>query len=261
MRTNYSGYVFLRWVCLTGVALSCVSVGCVPIWDLPTCSGAATDDDSAPTDDDDSAPCLDPDADGDGHPSEECGGDDCDDTNPLSYPGAEEACDGEDNDCDEIVPANEVDGDGDNYRVCDGDCDDNNVYRHPDADEDCWDGEENNCDHLVDEADPQCSTTLIDSTQADVFGVSCSQCHNGADTTGLDLSSSSTTFATSVDQPVSTDQHKRRVVPCRTAESYLWRKIQGTQHDGSDPMPGDPAIEQWQRDAVERWILSGARLQ
>jgi hypothetical protein len=40
------------------------------------------------------------DADGDGHPSIESGGDDCDDADPWTHPGAEEWCDPVDHDCD-----------------------------------------------------------------------------------------------------------------------------------------------------------------
>lgn len=40
------------------------------------------------------------DADGDGHRSTAFGGDDCDDTNAQIYPGAQELCDGQDQDCD-----------------------------------------------------------------------------------------------------------------------------------------------------------------
>jgi hypothetical protein len=40
------------------------------------------------------------DVDGDGHPSLEAGGEDCDDTRAETHPGAAELCDGLDNDCD-----------------------------------------------------------------------------------------------------------------------------------------------------------------
>lgn len=44
------------------------------------------------------------DSDGDGHEDEECGGDDCDDSDPDVYPGAPEVClDGVDQDCDTVV--------------------------------------------------------------------------------------------------------------------------------------------------------------
>ena len=57
---------------------------------------AANDDDAA--DDDDSAGA--PDGDGDGSPASE----DCDDDDPLNYPGNVESCfDGQDNDCDGII--------------------------------------------------------------------------------------------------------------------------------------------------------------
>ena len=40
--------------------------------------------------------------------------DDCDDNNPTVFPGANDSvCDGIDNNCDGVVPANEADGDGD----------------------------------------------------------------------------------------------------------------------------------------------------
>ena len=43
-------------------------------------------------------PC--PDADGDGHLRQDCGGDDCDDNDRYKYPGASEVLDIRDNDCD-----------------------------------------------------------------------------------------------------------------------------------------------------------------
>ncbi|MBJ94920.1 MAG: hypothetical protein CMP23_10680 [Rickettsiales bacterium] len=62
------------------------------------------------------------DRDSDGHSS--CDGD-CNDTEPVIYPGAVEACDGIDTDCDGNIPTDEVDGDGDAFFAC-NDCDDSN---------------------------------------------------------------------------------------------------------------------------------------
>lgn len=65
-----------------------------------TGDGKDTDTTDTPTDDttDTGTPTVVPeDGDGDGSPA----GEDCDDTDPLTFPGAEERCDGRDNDCDQ----------------------------------------------------------------------------------------------------------------------------------------------------------------
>lgn len=62
------------------------------------------------------------DADGDGHYAEE---DDCDDNDPLNYPGNTETCDGQDNDCDSTVDENFPDNDNDGTADC-VDLDDDN---------------------------------------------------------------------------------------------------------------------------------------
>jgi len=95
------------------------------------------DDDDSVVDDDDSSPV---DEDGDGFDATE----DCDDTDPSTYPGADEVCDGVDNDCDGAPGGDEIDDDGDGQTECDGDCDDTdpanfagNVEVCDDADNDC----------------------------------------------------------------------------------------------------------------------------
>ncbi len=77
-----------------------------------------------------------------GCPSDEVAvADDCDDNCSRTYPGAEEVCDGMDNNCDEDVPPDELDNDGDNYIVCElhdslkpqgGDDDDSGSGDNPD---------------------------------------------------------------------------------------------------------------------------------
>jgi len=75
-------------------------------------------------------------------------GEDCDDTDPNTYPGAQEICDGKDNDCDDVIPADETDDDGDGYSECEGDCDDNDSEIYPGASEIC-DGKDNDCDDVI----------------------------------------------------------------------------------------------------------------
>ena len=77
---------------------------------------------------------------------------DCDDDDPTVYPGADELCDGLDNDCDDVVPADEIDGDGDGVAGCEGDCDDDDAAAYPGADEVC-DGVDNDCDGTIDGVD------------------------------------------------------------------------------------------------------------
>jgi len=73
------------------------------------------------------------DADGDGHQDESCGGDDCDDTNQYIHPGAEEMCNGLDENCDG-VPDDGFDlmTDPKNCGSCGFNCQPAEV---------CWDGE------------------------------------------------------------------------------------------------------------------------
>jgi len=77
-----------------------------------------------------------------------CNGD-CDDGQPLSFPGNPEVCDFIDNDCDGVVPANEVDGDGDGSADC-VDCDDTDPSIYPGAPDVCDATLDNDCDSVTD---------------------------------------------------------------------------------------------------------------
>jgi len=80
------------------------------------------------------------DADGDGFPCQE----DCDDRDPMTHPGADDACDGVDRNCDP-TDLDERDADADGHPAC-ADCDDSNADRHPDAEEICANGIDEDCD-------------------------------------------------------------------------------------------------------------------
>jgi hypothetical protein len=118
---------------------------------------------------------------------------DCDDRDPAVNPGADELCNGIDDDCDGYTDLGAVDatewhadGDGDGYgcftcvttsceqpkgRVADNtDCDDEDASVHPGAEELC-DGVDSDCDGQSDEDDPDagCSEEPVED------------CDNGAD--------------------------------------------------------------------------------
>ncbi|MCK6529507.1 putative metal-binding motif-containing protein [Myxococcota bacterium] len=77
---------------------------------------------------------------------------DCDDTRSLVYPGASEALNGRDDDCDGLVDEGTegADDDGDGYTGLGGDCDDSDASVHPGAAE-APNGVDDDCDGLVDE--------------------------------------------------------------------------------------------------------------
>jgi hypothetical protein len=115
-------------------------------------------------------------------------GDDCDDQDPLRYPGAPERCNALDDDCDGAddedlaLGTSWSDADGDGYgggepsedcvpegsALQGGDCDDQQALAYPGAPETC-DGFDNDCDGAVDPGCEDQSTSL-----PGVVGCSCS---------------------------------------------------------------------------------------
>jgi hypothetical protein len=97
------------------------------------------------------------DVDGDGFNRLEAGGEDCDDDNANTYPGAiDEWYDGVDSDC---AGNDDYDQDGDGFQTLvwnedpltgGGDCQDNNASMYPQAPDQWYDGVDSNCDERDD---------------------------------------------------------------------------------------------------------------
>ncbi|OGL98361.1 hypothetical protein A2304_01545 [Candidatus Uhrbacteria bacterium RIFOXYB2_FULL_57_15] len=96
-------------------------------------------------------------------------GDDCDDLDGSVYPGADETCNGLDDDCDGIVPTDETDADGDGTSECDGDCDGSDGSVYPGATETCNDVDDD-CDGVTDESDAADVATWYGDVDGDGYG-------------------------------------------------------------------------------------------
>ncbi len=98
---------------------------------------------------------------------------DCAPSDPMIHPGAEERCNGIDDDCNGLLDGEDDDGDGVPDAACsptgDADCDDENPEVYPGAPEIC-DGTDNDCDEST-PTDITCATqTWYPDTDGDGFG-------------------------------------------------------------------------------------------
>ncbi len=74
---------------------------------------------------------------------------DCDDFDASVYPGADEICNGQDDNCDQELGEGESDTDLDGYLACQNDCNDADAAVHPGAPERCS-GVDDDCDGSAD---------------------------------------------------------------------------------------------------------------
>ena len=103
------------------------------------------------------------DIDNDDYVDKTCGGNDCNDEDPLVNPGADEICDDEiDQDCDATDEGSDDDGDGFTDEACDGDdCDDTDPLVSPGVPENCDTPYDDNCNGEANEGCPPCFIGLV----------------------------------------------------------------------------------------------------
>ena len=241
--------------------------------------GADESDCSDPTDYNCDGSAGSDDNDGDGFSACE----ECNDADAQSFPGAEELCDGLDNDCDGLVDNDATDatiywndGDGDGYGAgapfadCSsssgwvtngGDCDDIDAATNPSAIE-IPDGVDNNCNGQVDESAGALSfATHLDPFFDSTCAVTCHGAAPGPASGGLDMTNNA--YLELVGVPSDDVPSMPRVDPGNPNNSYLWHKLNDTQGaygvlTGQQmPLNGGP-LTSANLGVIEAWILGGA---
>ena len=188
---------------------------------------------------------------GDGYVSDAS---DCDDTTAAVYPGADEVCDGLDNDCDAVADPDDsvdattwyADADADGYgdpatgvtscTAPDGliadwsDCDDADAAINPDAVELC-DGADNNCDGSVDGPDSEDATLWYADEDGDGYGFDdaeevCeeveAECDTGADDTGACVEEICEVISSAVTSCAAPDGYVDDNTDCDDADADLY---------------------------------------
>lgn len=98
--------------------------------------------------------------------------------------------------------------------------------------------------------------------QAEVFTPACSGCHSGPTSTtlpsGMNLSSAADSHAALVNVTSLQVGSLNRVTPGNPDDSYLIRKLEGTQSVGARMPQGGPFLDQATIDTIRQWITEGA---
>jgi len=104
-------------------------------------------------------------------------------------------------------------------------------------------------------------TLTLDELQSLVFLPSCSGCHTGGGDTlpsSMNFSSAADTYVSTIGFTSTEDPRLSIIEPGQSTNSYLIRKLEGTQSVGQQmPLQGDP-LPGWMVDAIKRWIDDGA---
>jgi len=155
-------------------------------------------------------------------------GSDCDDANPLVNPGADEECDGVDNNCDGQVDegfTNETCsyvckknnykwvGNGEPLNCCGNDLGEANPYQA--TEQNCFDGNDNDCNGLTDCEDPECEEDPACIECECSSGPCCDGCYykaSGSQPTGF--TDDTDGFCTGTNGPTSTSYVYTRDYSC-----------------------------------------------
>jgi len=101
----------------------------------------------------------------------------------------------------------------------------------------------------------------LEELQAQVFQPHCAGCHAGGGTSlpaSLNFTSATDFYASTIGTESSEDPQLQLIAPGQSTNSYLVRKLEGTQSVGKQmPLQGGP-LPPWMVTAVKRWIDSGA---
>ena len=111
------------------------------------------------------------------------------------------------------------------------------------------------------ELDVDSGVLTLEELQSLIFIPYCAGCHTGQGDelpASLNLSSSADTYASTIGATSTEDPRLSLVEPEQSTNSYLIRKIEGTQSVGQRmPLNQDP-LPEWMISAIKRWIDAGA---